>query len=277
MSPRTVQRYSGPFAPDFYQKLECLDLTSPLQLADGIRNVRAFGKSVPIPVTGITDIWDGGGEYTYPNWGGEYWNICSDSTSDTAVDILLTGLDFHGDLIEISLTLDGRTEVQIPNKMYRVFSFINDGSKAYVGTVYVYKRGTTVTDGVPQITANIRAKGLVAYQRTMMAQYTIPLGYVGLAINLSKCASKGAAAKTVDLQASYRPLNKTFLTFSVHEMVTQGNSHISHEFSPYLYVPELTDIKVSASNCTDDTIVASASFQGVIIPKESVPFLNINL
>jgi hypothetical protein len=91
--------------------------------------------------------------------------ITSSSASDTAVTILINGLDANYERISESVALNGTTAVTTTKVFFRINSVVTTSGNA-VGTVYVKNAGGTTY-----------AQIAIGSGRTNMSVYTVPAGY----------------------------------------------------------------------------------------------------
>jgi len=91
-------------------------------------------------------------------------SIVSDSVSDTAVSILVTGVDESYAQVSETVALNGTTPVVTTNKFFRINDLITVAGNA-VGNVTASHGGT------------VYAKILATYGRNQAAVFTVPLGY----------------------------------------------------------------------------------------------------
>jgi hypothetical protein len=91
-------------------------------------------------------------------------SIVSDSASDTAVSILVSGVDGDYNSVSETVALNGTTPVVTTNKFFRINDLI-----------------TVVGNAVGNVTASynsvVYAKILATYGRNQAAVFTVPLGY----------------------------------------------------------------------------------------------------
>ena len=191
--------------------------------------------------TGIEDLWDGGGTYTYSS-STAVLHISSSSTSDTEV-ITVEGLDASYNAQSVDVTLAGQTETVIGTgeTFIRVLKVYNAGTSDLVGAVYVYE-DDTVSVGVPATATLIRAKIDIGHNQTLMSNYTIPAGKTGYISHVTTTAA--AASKEVDIIYLFRPFGKVFRAFD-HVHLIQSTIETRHP--QFIAFPAKTDFTVRAS------------------------------
>lgn len=126
--------------------------------------VNVFGYSSATPSTGFIAAWENNSAYAFPTVASTML-VTSSSASDTAVTILISGLDANYVRISELVTLTGTDAVTTANTYWRINSVVTTAGAA-VGTVYVKNVGGTT---YAQIT--------IGSGRTNMSIYTVPAGY----------------------------------------------------------------------------------------------------
>jgi len=232
--------------------------------------LRKFGHNADCDSGVEEDLWDGGGDanangtYDYPS-AVEELAISSDAAD--VEEIVVQGLD--GDYAPISRTvlMAGTTKTVIPGgaDWLRTFRAFDNDNTVFTGTIYIYKSDDTVVAGVPQTPAKIRAIINPAYQQTMMALYTVPVGHIGIITHAYAGITKRATAVAAEIQIKARLFGKSFRTretWQVHSYSGTKDPDFGH--TPFIF-PEKTDIKLAATASTNDTDV-HGGFRGFIIP-----------
>lgn len=126
--------------------------------------VNVFGYSSGTPNTGFIAAWENNSAYAFPTVASTML-VTSSSASDTAVTILISGLNANYVRISELVTLTGTSAVTTTNVFFRVNSVVTTAGNA-VGTMYVKNAGGTV---YAQVT--------IGSGRTNMSIYTVPAGY----------------------------------------------------------------------------------------------------
>lgn len=137
-----------------------------LQIARGLvaghSLVNIFGYQSAVGTTSIC-VWENAATYVYPG-SAVTMSLVSASASDTAVTLLITGLDSNYNLLTESITLNGTTPVTTANNYLRINNVRTTAGNA-AGVITVSNAGTTY------------AKILAGAGQTQMAQYTVPAGH----------------------------------------------------------------------------------------------------
>ena len=126
--------------------------------------LNVFGYSTSITNTAFIPAWENTAAYVFPTVASTML-VTSSSASDTAVTILIDGLDANYARITESVTLNGTTDVPTTKVFFRINSVITTAGNA-VGTIYVKNAGGTTY-----------AQIAIGSGRTNMSVYTVPAGY----------------------------------------------------------------------------------------------------
>ena len=220
---------------------------------EGASIVWKFGHLLSTSTSVVETITDIGGQYVYYLGYGvnaKKVDIVSTSASDIH-NFYISGLDANGREQGEVVTLTGTTLVTSANTYSRIFRAWNDNSVDLVGNVTISQTAT----------ANIVAKVTVDDQQTLMAIYTIPLGYTG---HLFHGVASIGQGKQTSIRYVVRLKDKVFRTkerFPIFETSVEARR-------PYLPIPELSDIEVrsKATSLSDDI---SASF-GILLLDNSL-------
>jgi hypothetical protein len=133
----------------------------------GHDHIDLFGYSTVVGSTAMGPLWEGltsaGGNYPFPASAGTI-SVVSASASDTAVTMLISGLDANFLPVTATVTLNGTTAVVTTQSFLRINSVKTTVGNA-VGNV-TFTRGATV---IAQVNAGIG--------QTQMGVYTVPAGY----------------------------------------------------------------------------------------------------
>jgi hypothetical protein len=133
----------------------------------GHDHIDLFGYSTVVGSTAMGPLWEGltgsGGNYPFPASAGTI-SVVSASASDTAVTMLISGLNSSFTPITESVALNGTTAVVTTQSFLRINSVTTTAGNA-VGNV-TFTRGATV---IAQVNAGIG--------QTQMSVYTVPAGY----------------------------------------------------------------------------------------------------
>lgn len=133
----------------------------------GHDHIDLFGYSTVVGSTAYGPLWEGltsaGGNYPFPATAGTI-SVVSASASDTAVTMVISGLDANFLPITESVALNGTTPVVTTQSFLRINSVTTTAGNA-VGNVTL-TRGATV---IAQVNAGLG--------QTQMSVYTVPAGY----------------------------------------------------------------------------------------------------
>ncbi len=142
---------------------EPFDLQVSRGQVDGHEVVNVFGYATAVS-TSFVAVWENNAAYVFPTVASTML-VTSSSASDTAVTILISGLDANYARVSESVTLNGTTAVTTVNTYLRINSVVTTAGNA-VGTMYVKNAGGTT---YAQVT--------IGNGKTNMSIYTVPAGY----------------------------------------------------------------------------------------------------
>ncbi len=148
-----------------YGKNEQFDLQVGRSEIPGHQSVFLFGYSASITNTAFIPAWENTAAYTYPA-SAVAMSIVSTSASDTAVKIIIYGLDINYNLINETVTLTGTTPVVTNTLFFRVNQLdVLPDSVNPVGVITAKNGGVTY--------------GQIAVDtgQSNMSIYTVPAGY----------------------------------------------------------------------------------------------------
>jgi hypothetical protein len=133
----------------------------------GHDHVDLFGYNTAVGSTAMGPLWEGltgsGGNYPFPGSAAQIV-VVSSSASDTAVTMLISGLDANFAPITESVAINGTTNVTTVQSFLRINSVVTTAGNA-VGNV-TFTSGATV---IARVNAGIG--------QTQMSVYTVPAGY----------------------------------------------------------------------------------------------------
>jgi hypothetical protein len=187
--------------------------------------LNVFGYSTGITNAAFIPAWENIAAYAFPTVASTMV-VSSSSASDTAVTILITGLDANYDVITESVTLNGTTDVPTTKVFWRINSVVTTAGNA-VGTMYVKNAGGTTY-----------AQVAIGSGRTNMSVYTVPAGYTAYFTQFDAFSSTSV---TSGVYATFRALRTS--STGVNNVVLQvpflNNYSITRPYP--LIVPEKTD------------------------------------
>lgn len=132
----------------------------------GAAQTNIYGYQAAV-TTSTIPLWENATTYTYPA-SASTMLLYSSSASDTAVSILINGLDTNYDLQSETLVLtNGATGVTSVKSYRRINGISVVGSNNPVGTIYLSNAGKTTT----------YAQIAIGEGRSQMSIYTVPNGY----------------------------------------------------------------------------------------------------
>lgn len=224
--------------------------------------VAKFGAAPDFDQTdGEVTVWDGAEDGTA--WGlmryvysttADIDSISSDSALDIH-DIVIQGLDTDYNLVNQTVTLNGQNRVPLTTNLVRVFRAYNDNTVDLAGHVFIYKNGT-LTGGVPNTNADIRAVIHPENNQTEMGIYTVPAGKT--AYLTVYFASQAGASKATNY--IFRLYKRDFgKVWRLQHRLAITNAPFDKEFRVPLQFSEKTDIELtcelSASGVTGATVI----------------------
>ena len=229
--------------------------------------VHKFGNAGDIDTAdNFVDIWDGTEDananknYTYST-SADIDKISSSDNGDTQ-DIEIQGLDTNYDLVVQTVTLTGQAKATLGTPLIRVFRMINRGSTNIAGAVYCYVDGT-ITLGVPQTNADIRAIINNGNNQTLMALFTVPNGKTGYMRDFYGSLSKKQAATSI-IKLLSRPFGEVFHLKHISSIASTGSSRMQHKFEEPEVFEAKTDIALQADTSADNVGVG-AGFDIVLV------------
>jgi hypothetical protein len=190
------------------------------------RATNIFGFNTAVG-TEYIPLWEDATAYTFPQ-SALTMTAVSDSASDTAVTMLIQGLDINYDEIQTTFTLNGTNAVTIDTAFYRINTVITISGNA-VGTVTIANAGTTY--------AKVRAGD----GKNQAAIFTVPRGHSFYLYRID--AFSGQADATANRYVFFRNFTRTAtgVILRVAETTFRANMHIQRRF-PFRYA-EKTDIQ----------------------------------
>lgn len=154
----------------------------------GSRLVVISGNNPDMALDTQETIWDPGGTLTYLTSDTTLFGS-STSTSDTAVNLSVFGLDDNYNRITRTVTLNGQNQVALSGDMFRVIEVINTGSVAAQGDIYIAE-SDTLTGGVPDTASKIKSKIILGNNRTKNGFFTVEAGSSAVVLDFSPNAPK---------------------------------------------------------------------------------------
>jgi len=216
--------------------------------------VSKFGQNEAIGTGAYEDIWDNGGDYTYPADGSaDITEIVSTSASDT-VDIEVQGLSSDGTLTVQTVTLTGTTPVTLTTPLWRIFRMKNEGTVDIVGDVTAENTANTVE----------YAKIMNGNNQTLMALYTIPLGKTGYLLQGSSSMAGLTRAYSIDGHFYIRSFGGVFQLKNTFGLQSDGTSFFEKTYPIPLPIAEKSDVRVRGISSAANGIM-NATFEILLI------------
>ena len=219
-------------------------------LVTGTSVVNIYGYQGSVGATFIP-IWENATTYTYPS-SATTMLLWSSSASDTAVQVLINGLDASYNLSSETLTLtNGTTGVTTVNSYLRINSISVAGTVNAVGTLTLGNAGKTVQYSVIA----------VGYGKSQMMIYTVPNGYT---FYLTRANAYGQLAGGSNNFINYRVWTQS--SAGVIQILLQApfvNSYSSLRVAPRPYAAK-TDIQWQC-NANSSTAVVGIGVEGVLV------------
>lgn len=131
-------------------------------------------------------VWENNTVYTYPANTGEIMTLYSSSTSDTAVTVIIDGLDANFNIQSETLVLtNGTTGVATAKSYRRINNMRITGATNPVGIIRLSNAAKT----------NTYAQINVGVGKTQWSMYTVPAGYTFFLNRVTAVASATSASK----------------------------------------------------------------------------------
>jgi hypothetical protein len=206
----------------------------------GWQVVRKLGYRTALPNGNRADIWNYPTEdlYTFSTTAA-IDKMSSSNVGDTQ-EMRISGLDSNWEESCQTKSLNGRNKVTLDPTLIRINAICNANSTPLSGNVYVYE-DCSITAGVPDTTANVRAYVKAAEGCDLNGIYTVPSGKTAFAVGISTSA---AANVNVDiLFSSYsRLFGSVFNLGGLFSLQATGDTAIERKFSAPITVAEKSDL-----------------------------------
>jgi len=232
-----------------------LALPQYLQVARGLVTgasvVNIYGYQPSVGTTFIP-VWENATTYTYPG-SASTMLLYSSSGSDTAVSVLISGLDSsYNNLSETKVLTNGTTGVTTANSYLRINTITVTGSNNAVGTLYLSNAGKTTT--YAQITAgNGKNQAMI---------YTVPNGYTFYLTRVN--AYTNQVGNLSSSYCTYRVFTQNSSgLITILLQAPFGNNYTSYRVAPRAYAAK-TDIQWQA-NTPSSTAAVGIAVEGILI------------
>jgi len=232
-----------------------LALPQYLQVARGLVTgasvVNIYGYQPSVGTTFIP-VWENATTYTYPG-SASTMLLYSSSGSDTAVSVLINGLDSsYNNLSETKVLTNGTTGVTTANSYLRINTITVTGSNNAVGTLYLSNAGKTTT--YAQITAG--------NGKNQAMLYTDPNGYTFYLTRVN--AYTNQVGNLSSSYCTYRVFTQNSSgLITILLQAPFGNSYTSYRVAPRAYAAK-TDIQWQA-NTPSSTAAVGIAVEGILI------------
>lgn len=222
--------------------------------------VEKFGENPEIDTSGDlaapADIWSYGGLYNFSTTA-DIDTISSSDAGDTQ-EMVVEGLDSNWEQVTQTATLDGQNKVTLSTPLIRCSRVYNGNSSETSGDVYVYVDGT-VTGGIPDTAADVRALVKAEAQQTEMAIYTIPAGKTGYFLG-GYVALSGKSNVNAVFTSRLRLDGGVFRVVSRIACLATGSSSWSYRYPQALPLPAKTDLLLRADSVSANDTACSGGF-----------------
>lgn len=267
---------------------ESLFLEAASMNIPGVSVQRKFFDNPNVDAT-VRDVWEYGGTlpiYNHtPNFGvapGADYYLCSSDVDDEQL-LEITIQDELGNEFTVNVTLQGQTPVKVndldnpftslnrritPYKCTRVYRLENAAAEGgdFEGTIYCVE-GNSITNGVPDTAADVRAIVLNGNNKTLMSQYTIPNGFYGFFyIAATSITKKQSVVAELTLHA--RNLGLVYTIEDKYSLGSLGTSNTIRPLAIPQIIPPRTDIVLRAT--ADAACGISGTYQILLIKEEFV-------
>lgn len=224
-----------------------------IPIADGrvegysVRNIfGTTGAATTIVTSAFRTPWELASNYTFPP-AASTMSLVSTSTSDTAVTVLILGLDSNYNEISETKTLTGTAAITTTNSYFR----IND---------LIIISGNAVGDITLSVGASVYAKIIAGTGRDQKAVYTVPAGYCFFLTRIDAFCTDANGGKA----ARFR----NFLTSSNGRELRVADTTFFEQMSimrqaPFKY-DEKTDIQMQLLSLSGSTF-GSVFAEGILV------------
>ena len=213
------------------------------------------GRNPDVGNLATETVWDYGGQYTYLTANTQLY-ASSSSASDTAVTLLLSGLDDSYNPVTTTVTLNGQTQVAFSlATVFRIYTVSVIGATSPIGEVFIAETDT-LTAGAPNTASKVKAKISLSTDEnnaavdtgtrfassniTHLGLYTVPAGKTMRVLKIIANAGKN---DNIKLGGKIRPFGGVWLDRNPNA-IYQTDSII--DFVPPLVLPEKADIEFTA-------------------------------
>jgi len=233
------------FSNTFYA--EGVDIAKGVVMDASQRNIfGTTGGTANIVTAEFRTPWENASNYAFPTSAAQM-TLVSTSTSDTAVTVLIIGLDSDYNIIQETQTLTGTTPITTDNTYFR----IND---------MVCVAGNAVGDITLSVGANVYSKILAGTGRDQKAVYTVPAGHCYFLQRIDAFCTDANGGKAARFRNFIRSANGRELR--VADTTFFENMQILRQ-TPFKY-DEKTDIEMQLLSLSGSTF-GSVFAEGILV------------
>lgn len=233
------------FSNTFYA--EGVDIAKGVVMDASQRNIfGTTGGTANIVTTEFRTPWELASDYTFPTAAAQM-SLVSTSASDTAVTVLILGLDADYNPISEVKTLTGTTPITTTNSYFRV----ND---------IVCTAGNAVGDITLSVGVNVYSKILAGTGRDQKSVYTVPKGYCFFLQRIDAFCTDANGGKAARFRNFLRSSNGRELR--VADTTFFENMQILRQ-TPFKY-DEKTDIEMQLRSLSGSTF-GSIFAEGILV------------
>lgn len=240
----SITVYPPMASPDYY-------LAIARGQVPGITVQNIYGYQAAVDGT-VIPLWENATAYTYPA-SATTMTLYSSSASDTAVSILINGLDSsYNPISETKVLTNGTTGVTTTNSYIRINSISVTGSNNPVGTIHLSNAGKTTT----------YAQIAIGAGRSQMSIYTVPNGYT---FYLTRVNGYVSPNNNANFYCNYSVYTRN-ITTGIETILQQApfvNTYQTVRVAPRPYAAK-TDIQWRAQMSAGTSIV-SIGIEGILI------------
>lgn len=221
----------------------------------GASVVNIYGYNATVDGTTIP-LWENATVYTYPA-SATTMTLYSSSASDTAVSILINGLNSSYNVISETLVLtNGTTGVTTANQYARINSIAVVGSNNPVGIIHLSNAGKTTTY------AQINLANGTSAGRSQMSIYTVPNGYT---FYLTRVNAYVSPNNNANFYCNYQVWTRNIASgiVTVLQQAPFVNTYATTRVAPRPYAAK-TDIQWRA-NMSSGTSIVSIGVEGILM------------
>ena len=211
---------------------------------EGISHINKFGSVVDAASDTDTDVWDGGGIYTFPDGTADMTKVSqtADQVAARGATVVVSGLDVNYVEVEQEVTLDASnttTAVTLATPLMRVNRMWVKDAIVLTSTVRLHNTAETVDYADLQLDHN----------QTLHAIYTVPAGKTAYitSVEADHVPVTGKDPRSVHFHLTTRRNHESGGWRAVESFgVLQDGATFTRHFAPYVVLPQKTDIRIYA-------------------------------